>query len=86
MLLVMGTFITKPDNSPTAIAYDRGFDRGTYDREDNNYNDAPLSGQWAGESITDLLGDLFENFEDGTDNIQELCDSYEAGYSSAWEN
>lgn len=80
-------FITiSTENHPDKIAFDRGLERGTWDRDAGYHNDAPLSGEWAGESITDLLGDLFINFIDGTDNINDLCDAYEAGYESAFED
>lgn len=41
---------------------------------------APLSGEWAGESIRELVGDLIDaepEFED------EICDAYEEGYYAA---
>lgn len=82
----MEFIIITTENHPDKIAFDRGLERGTWDRDDNYYNDSPLSGEWAGESITELLGDLFLNFTDGTDNITDLCDAYEAGYQSAFEN
>lgn len=82
----MDIIIINETNHPDKIAFDRGLDQGTADRDKGYYNDAPLSGEWAGESVTELLGDLFMNFMDGTDNISDLCDAYEAGYQSAFEN
>ena len=73
-------------NHPEQIAFDRGLVQGTIDRDNGFYNDSPLSGEWAGESVTELLGDLFLNFTDFSNNIDELCDAYEAGYQSAFEN
>jgi hypothetical protein len=43
---------------------------------------SPLSGEWAGESISELLGDL----DDLDDNEQdELATAYEQAYLSAYE-
>lgn len=44
-------------------AYRRGYERGQSDEQANYYNDAPLSGEWAGESVSDLLGDLIDDAE-----------------------
>lgn len=42
---------------------------------------APLSGEWAGESIPELLGDLI----DGDDYFDEqVMDAYEEGYEQGW--
>lgn len=66
-----------------AIAKDRGRERGAVDFSTGYRNDAPLSGEWAGESITEILGDLFDEDYDGED-VQWLCDEYEAGYDEAF--
>lgn len=52
------------------MAYQRGYERGQHDEQANYYNDAPLSGEWAGESVSDLLGDLIDDAETAweTDN------------------
>ena len=39
----------------------------------------PLSGEWAGESITELLGDLLD--EEDNDGIME---AYEDGFQQGW--
>lgn len=71
----------------------RGLARGIGDCEQGYQNDAPLSGEWAGESIPELLGDLIDAAEryagDSADigEIQsELCDSYEEGYRDAFSD
>lgn len=66
------------------LAYERGLERGKADKADGFYNDSPLSGEWAGESIPELLGDLFDVYEDGEHNDSDLCDAYEAGYEKAF--
>ncbi len=43
---------------------------------------SPLSGEWAGESISELLGDL-DDLDD--DEQTELSDAYEQAYLSAYE-
>lgn len=41
----------------------------------------PLSGEWAGESITELLGDLM----DGDDYFDEqVMEAYEDGFRQGW--
>lgn len=65
------------------LAFYRGLRRGENDREVNFYNDAPLSGEWAGESIPELLGDLA--YLDGSDE-EALCDAYQSGYDYAHLN
>jgi hypothetical protein len=42
-----------------AAAYQRGYERGLADNESKYYCECPLSGEWAGESSVELLGDLF---------------------------
>lgn len=66
---------------PETLAYERGLIRGTMDFAHGIHDDAPLSGEWAGESIPELLGDLFDVYEDGESNESDLCDAYEAGYA-----
>ncbi len=73
------------DYSPNEkAAYERGLERGKADKASDFYNDSPLSGEWAGESIPELLGDLFDVYEDGDSNEPDLCDAYEAGYNKAF--
>lgn len=69
-------------------SYRRGRLRGESDEYNNYYNDAPLSGEWAGESINELLGDLWADMdsadEDTLEVIDELVHHYEDGYNSAF--
>lgn len=76
-----------------AIAYTRGKHKGEADKEVGFYNDAPLSGQWAGESVQELLGDLIRTSEtifNTEDDVfwfsEELCESYESGYHEGWHH
>ena len=39
---------------------------------------SPLSGEWAGESMPELLGDLADD--------ADAADAYEAGYFAGWED
>jgi hypothetical protein len=66
-------------------AYERGVSQGTHDRLTGLHNDSPLSGEWAGESIPELLGDLIKKAEkligEHDDGVtQDICDNYETGY------
>ena len=70
------------------IAFERGRLRGQDDEGQDAYNDAPLSGEMAGESVPELLGDLWIDL-DG-DEIPDwylgtILDHYEKGYQSAFE-
>jgi hypothetical protein len=63
--------------------------RGEHDERQDSYNASPLSGEWAGESIPELLGDLWVDLDDV--DVPEwylatLCDEYEKGYQSAFED
>ena len=67
----------------------RGILRGQDDRLNGMpRNDAPLSGEWAGESIMELLGDLIAQMEgeDEGDFVNDLCDSYERCYNHAYDD
>jgi hypothetical protein len=66
----------------TKEAYWRGYERGQADAREGYRNDAPLSGEWAGESIPELLGGLYESLplDLQPDAIDRLCDAYEEGY------
>lgn len=72
------------------LAWQRGHERGRADERENYYNDAPLSGEWAGESIPELLGDLIAGTADDidddelTDLYTELIEHYEQGYLAAF--
>ena len=49
---------------------------------------ACLSGEWAGESITELIGDLLdevyeEGFAQGWHAVV-ICDAYEEGFAQGW--
>lgn len=79
-----------------AEARKRGRDRGENDRAEGFYNDSPLSGEWAGESIRELLGDLVDSvsrrgetdatdWETYADIENDLCEEYETGYNEAHE-
>ena len=66
-------------------AYERGVSQGTHDRLTGLHNDSPLSGEWAGESIPELLGDLIKKAEKligepDEGMTQDICDNYETGY------
>jgi hypothetical protein len=65
-------------------AYERGRMQGRNDYLQGYENESPLSGEWAGESITELLGDLITRAEElsGEDSeiAQDICDNYETGY------
>jgi hypothetical protein len=76
-----------------SVARDRGVDRGRADRAAGVYVDDPLSGEWAGESIPELLGDLLVGlFDDPSredmdhDVWDTLCDAFESGYRSAFDD
>lgn len=50
-----------------------------------------LSGEWAGESVAELLGDLIDQAETlygqewvAGDLASEICAEFEAGYENAW--
>ncbi len=50
---------------------------------------SPLSGEWAGESITELIGDLLDRCERYTEDDDTICAAYEAGYGAvrdAWHH
>ena len=63
-------------------AYAMGEAHGLRDKENGICNDSPLSGEWAGESIPELLGDLYREVGDDGDLLDALCDEYEKGYES----
>jgi hypothetical protein len=65
-------------------ASDRGEERGMNDRDAGVYNDAPLSGEWAGESVRELLGDLIDAV--GDEYADDVCDAYESGYFLAFDD
>jgi len=62
-------------------AYTRGYAHGWQDMNEGYYNEAPLSGEWAGMSITEIIGDLID--EAGDEYSQDICDEYERGYFEA---
>lgn len=64
-------------------AFTRGYAHGIQDKKEGYYNEAPLSGEWAGMSITEIIGDLID--EAGDEYSQDICDEYERGYFSANE-
>jgi len=75
-----------PLSNPETIAHDRGYERGVNDAlalaEKNDY---PLSGEWAGESITELLGDLI-TLAENDEHAHEVCVAYEDGYSLGYDD
>lgn len=66
-------------------SYRRGRLRGESDEYNNYYNDAPLSGEWAEESINELLGDLIGD-DDDYEWSDEICQAYLNGYQIAFDS
>lgn len=78
-------------------ARERGRRRGSDHEYVDCYDESPLSGEWAGYSVPELLGDLIAAGEridlaagGDPDLIMEtvigpICDSYLAGYQSAFD-
>ena len=66
-------------------SYRRGRLRGEANESNNYYNDAPLSGEWAGESINELLGDLIGD-DDDYEWADEICQAYLDGYQIAFDS
>jgi len=62
-----------------SMAHFRGVEHGEADAERGNYNDAPLSGEWSGESIPEILGDLLRHVPVSAHD--EVCSEYEDGYA-----
>ena len=48
------------------------------------YEDAPLSGEWAGMSAVEILGDIADPNE--SDTFDWACDAYEEGYDWYFSN
>lgn len=68
-------------------AYEKGLARGTSDESADTYNPSVLSGEWAGESIVELIGSFWRDLDEETIPemfISELCDEYEKGYRDAF--
>jgi hypothetical protein len=67
-------------------AEERGYKRGAYDALclAEKY-DSPLWGEWAGESIPELLGDLIALAEND-EHANEICEAYEEGYSCGYND
>jgi hypothetical protein len=66
-------------------AYERGKQQGWHDKLQGYENPTPLSGEWAGESIPEILGDLISDAEKligeyDSEVWQDICDNYETGY------
>lgn len=73
-------------NTLTKEAFARGEQAGAYDAQSfAEKNDFPLSGEWAGESMVELIGDLIENAE-SDEHCHEICEAYEDGYSLGYDN
>lgn len=65
-------------------AIKRGRERGYEDKMNDCVTDSPLSGERAGESINELLGDvLYLHDEDTEDANGALLDAYEDAYWKA---
>jgi hypothetical protein len=85
-------WLNNVDISPYTKAYYRGRLSAFYDAVDGWYCPSPLSGEWAGESIPELLGDLIrqaeatsdDEFEDIDPNEKSnaVLDAYIAGYDT----
>lgn len=73
----------KTDEQVLKDARQRGYDRGLADKKEGTHRDGILSGEWAGDSITELLGDLISRTDE--DGEQWVCDEYVAGYEEANE-
>lgn len=70
-------------------SFGRGFERGVGDRDESPFpNPGPLSGEYAGESVPELLGDLIDALVrlgvDESDAHEIVCDAYELGYSQGF--
>jgi hypothetical protein len=66
-------------------AYERGKQQGWHDKLQGYENPTPLSGEWAGESPNEILGDLISDAEKLIGEYdggvwQDICDNYETGY------
>ena len=59
-----------------AEAKSRGYRCARIDAGYEYSNDSPLSGEWAGGSIPEYLGDLIES----DDDYEIICEAYESGY------
>ena len=57
-------------------AKSRGYECARSDALYGYWNDSPLSGEWAGGSVPELLGDLIES----DDDYEIICEAYESGY------
>jgi len=66
------------------MARKRGEDHATHDRNDGECRPTPLSGEWASESVHDMLGDLIDAL--GDDYAGDVCDAYESGYAGVWSD
>jgi hypothetical protein len=72
------------DGNTSQETYERfleGFEDGDPEIMDS-YAVSPLSGEWAGESIPELLGDLINEGEE--DDIQDILDAYEQAFDEAY--
>lgn len=73
----------KTDEQVMKDARQRGYDRGLADKKEGTHRNDILSGEWAGESITELLGDLISRTDE--DGEQWVCDEYVMAYEEANE-
>jgi hypothetical protein len=66
-------------------AFERGYKRGYGEyADDAPKNDFPLSGEWADESMSELIGDLLALTTDD-EHGHEICMAYEDGYSEGYD-
>lgn len=70
--------------SPYTKAFHRGRLAGFQDANDGWYCQSPLSGEWAGESIPELLGDLISQAE--PTHSDYVLDAYTTGYDEYFIN
>lgn len=94
----MDKVIVLPDGSVIDVAerersaFERGQDRGQSDEGQDYYNPSPLSGEWAGESVQEILGDLWSDiYERSSADVPEwfietIEDHFEQGYRDAFED
>ena len=72
-------WIDSGDLSPYVRAFYRGRYAAVQDAADGWYCESPLSGEWAGESINEILGDIFVSLVNSDTEIH-VCDEYLRGY------
>lgn len=73
-------------------AYERGREWGKAHHANGRREDAPLSGQWAGESISEIMGDIIRRIQNFTSDSAVatelewiLLDAFEDGYNKVFD-